>query len=76
MVLVTHHIDGKDIPFPDRPSNLADICPDHHALVHNGSVVIEKWVLTTEGRKLMWHNKGEQGLTGEDAVPYQIGSKS
>jgi len=72
-VLVIHHILGRNIPNCNHMSNLANLCPNDHALVHTGKIFIEKWVSTTSGRVLSWHTKDEPGLVGVDSVPYQIG---
>ena len=71
-VLVTHHISGRNIPKYNHPSNLANLCPNDHVLVHTGHIVIEKWVSTTSGKLLSWHNKNEPGLVGVDSTPYQV----
>jgi ssDNA-binding Zn-finger/Zn-ribbon topoisomerase 1 len=72
MILETHHIDGRDIPNYNHWSNLADICPNCHTEIHWGKIVIEKWVMTSVGKKLLWHKKGDESFTGEDSIPHQI----
>lgn len=68
--LVEHHIEGRDIPNPNHKSNLCRICDNDHRRTHNGSIIIEKWALTDEGLKLLWHYKDEESLTGINAKPY------
>jgi len=70
--LHTHHINGRDIPNSDHASNLADLCPSCHNRVHMGEVIIERWVMTSAGHELIWHKKGETGLTGDNSSPYVI----
>ena len=71
-ILVEHHLAGRDIPDAEKPWNKCNICPDDHAEVHYGRIVIEGWVMTTEGKKLLWHKVGEKGLTGMESNPYVI----
>ena len=71
-LLQEHHIAGRDIPNPHHTTNIANLCPSCHFKVHHGILIIEKWMLTTEGRKLIWHAKEEQSRSGEDAKPYII----
>lgn len=75
-ILVSHHIFGRDIPNFNKPWNLADICPNCHILVHSGEIIIEGWFSTTEGRELLWHYKGEEGITENEAKPYIIPVKN
>lgn len=58
--LEVHHIEGRDIPKPNHPSNLTDICPNCHTKVHMGLIIIEQWVMTTSGQELLWHDDGDQ----------------
>lgn len=68
-ILVCHHINGRDIQNANHPSNLSNICPNCHAKVHYGHIIIEKWVMSTNGLILLWHKKNETGITGEDSKP-------
>ncbi len=70
--LVEHHIDGRDIPNPNHSSNLCNICQNCHYKIHLGEIIIEKWTMTTGGKKLFWHNKGDESFTGNDAIPHMI----
>ena len=68
-ILQLHHIRGRNIPKPNHPSNLVAICPSCHSKVHYDMIIIEGWVSTTEGKELLWHKKGVEGITGDDAKP-------
>lgn len=67
-----HHIEGRDIPNAEHPSNKANICPNCHRKVHEGVIIIEGNFMTTQGYELLWHYKDEDGFTGEDKTPYII----
>jgi CRISPR/Cas system-associated protein Cas10 (large subunit of type III CRISPR-Cas system) len=69
-ILVQHHIRGRDIPNANHSSNLANICPNCHSMVHNGIIIIEDRLMTTDGKKLIWHHYKEPSLTGNDAKPW------
>jgi hypothetical protein len=71
-ILQEHHINGRDIPNPNHASNLANICPNCHADIHYGKIIIEGWILTTNGRKLIWHKQGETSFSGQDAKVHII----
>ena len=71
-ILIEHHIEGRNVPNANHSSNLAYICDNDHRKVHEGLIVIERWVMTTEGMELIWHEKGEDNFTGSEAKPYQI----
>lgn len=74
-ILVQHHIRGRKIPNPHSESNLANICSCCHSLIHNGIIIIEDRLFTTDGYKLIWHHYKEPSLTGNDAKPWIIPSK-
>ena len=67
-----HHIRGRKIKNCDFSFNIANICPNCHFKVHLGEIILENWVSSTSGRILLWHNKGENSITGNDAVPHII----
>ena len=71
-ILVTHHIEGRDIPNANHPSNLVNICPNCHNLIHEGIIVIEGWFQTTHGMSLLHRTKEEESFTGDSKVPYII----
>jgi hypothetical protein len=74
-ILVAHHILGREILNANHRSNLVNICPNCHCLIHEGKIIIEKWVVGTTGKFLAWHYVGEDGITGQDSHPYKIGEK-
>ena len=74
-ILVEHHICGRNIPNPNHPSNIANVCPNCHMGIHSGVVEIEKWVMSTQGKTLMWHKVHELNFTGEVSTTHQIGQK-
>ena len=65
-----HHIAGRDIPNADHDSNLCSICPNCHTSIYMGKLVVEGWVMTSSGLTLMWHEKGAESFTGNDAAPH------
>lgn len=71
-ILVQHHIQGRDIPDANHPSNLCNICDNCHRKIHEGKVVLEQWVMSTDGLTLLWHFEGTEGITN-DSVVYLIG---
>ena len=70
--LVEHHINGKKIPNYDEDWNRTSICDNCHRLIHEGQIIIEGWFTTTNGRKLLWHQKGEKGITDNVSSPHII----
>ena len=74
-ILIGHHINGRDIPNHNHPSNVVNICDNCHREVHEGRIVLEKWMMTTGGRELLWHSRGQESLSGVEATPYLIGGK-
>jgi hypothetical protein len=70
--LHAHHINGRNIPKANHPSNIANLCPNCHTLVHEGQIILEGHFTTTEGSQLLWHNVTETGLTGQESHPYII----
>jgi len=69
-ILVTHHINGRDIPNYNQDWNRAQICPNCHTGIHYGKIVVEQWVQTTNGQELLWHSVEEPSFSGQDAKPY------
>ena len=74
-VLVQHHIHGRKVPMANASNNLVDLCPTCHNEVHNENIILEGWVMTTNGLELMWHKKEEESVTNNDALPYVIPKK-
>ena len=71
--LEDHHIRGREIPEANHPSNIASICSRCHSKIHYGAIVVEGKIMTTDGVELIWHKKGEESLTGDDAKVHLIG---
>jgi len=67
-----HHINGREVRNWDGEWNVVYVSPNVHRLIHEGEIVIEGWFGSTSGRMLMWHKKGEEGITGRDSNPYII----
>ena len=74
--LVLHHINGRDTPQAEFSHNLVSICPNCHTKVHYGTIIIEKWIMGSNGRELVWHKKGELSITGEDSHPPLLANKN
>lgn len=70
--LEIHHINGRKIDNYNDDFNLTDICPNCHSEVHNGLKIIEKWIMSTTGRLLLWHYKHDESISNMDAKPYLI----
>jgi len=70
--LEEHHINGRKIKDANLSFNIANICPNCHFKVHLGNIIIEKWTQSTTGRVLLWHNKDEESISGENATPHII----
>lgn len=68
-ILVTHHINGREIQNAEHQSNKVNICANCHNEIHYGKIIVEKWVMTSGGPQLFWHKKGEASFTGEDSTP-------
>lgn len=68
-ILHSHHINGRDIPNANDFFNISNLCPNCHYNCHYGNLIIEKWVMTSNGYELLWHKKGEESITGEDSHP-------
>ena len=66
-ILHGHHIRGRKIPNANHTSNIANICPNCHYAVHCDLIIIEGWASTSGGNILLWHKKGEESFTGDDA---------
>jgi hypothetical protein len=72
--LEEHHINGRNIPDPNHPSNICAICASCHTLIHEGHIIIEGWMQTTEGLKLIHHSVDGSSFSGWDSKPYIVPS--
>jgi len=66
--LEEHHIRGRNIKDPNHKDNLVYICANDHVRIHTGEYILEGWFMTSSGRTLLWHQKGEPSITGRDAI--------
>lgn len=68
--LVEHHLNGRNVQNWRDGWNISTICANCHDSVHIGDIIIVGWFQTTNGRKLIWHRKGEEITDyGEPAQP-------
>jgi hypothetical protein len=70
--LEVHHINGRKVEDAEKPYNLTSICSSCHTKVHMGAIIIEQWLMTTNGLKLFWHKKEESSITGQESKPYIV----
>ena len=73
-ILVEHHIEGRNIPNANHPSNLVHICDNCHRKIHSGHIIIEGWFQTTNGKELLWHLSNKESFSGKNAQPYIVKS--
>jgi DNA mismatch repair protein MutS len=71
-ILEIHHIRGRKIPNANDDFNLVDICANCHNKIHYGKIIIENWVMTSNGKKLIYREPHEESFTGNDAIPHQV----
>ncbi len=71
-ILVEHHIEGRKIKNYQSEKNRCYVCDNDHRLIHEGKIIVEGWVGTSTGTKLMWHYNDEPSLTGNDKTTYII----
>lgn len=67
--LVEHHIHGRSILEKNRLWNRAYVCPSCHDDIHSGAIVLEGYVMTSDGKKLLWHKKGDDPVAKNGATP-------
>lgn len=53
--LVEHHINGRKCMNAEHMSNITNVCPNCHYLIHLGVVVLEGWAMTGSGYELLSH---------------------
>jgi hypothetical protein len=71
-----HHIHGRECEDWDASWNIIYVSPNVHRQIHEGEIIIEGWFMSSEGRILLWHKKGEKPTTDSVACPYLIKRKS
>ena len=69
-VLVEHHLSGRNIPNANASWNRAFLCGACHDEIHAGKILISGWVMTTEGKVLVWRRSGEAQEILEEARPW------
>jgi len=62
--LDTHHIHSTSLGGSNKSFNKCDICPNCHALVHNGEIIIEGKYSSTAGKYLIWRERNDPSITG------------
>ena len=72
-ILCEHHIHGRKILGKNKLWNRCYICSACHDFIHNGDIILEGWVGTSNGKKLMWRNKDEDKIALDGATPYIYG---
>jgi len=71
-ILEVHHINGRNIPDYNHPSNTTNLCGNCHNKTHRGLIVIEGWFGTTNGPELLWHNSKDKSFSGQNSRPHII----
>jgi hypothetical protein len=72
MPLEEHHLRGRDVPNPHGKWNTAMVCRNDHARIHYGMIIIEGRFNTGVEYELIWHNEGDESITGEECVVHLI----
>jgi len=73
--ITNHHIHSLSKGGVDKPYNKCKICPNCHALVHYGEIILEGRFETTDGNKLIYRNKDEESITGLQDPPVWLYSE-
>jgi hypothetical protein len=59
-ILHYHHIVPQcDTRCTNSPVNIAVLCPNDHSRVHAGDIIILGIYSSSDGRCMIWYNKGE-----------------
>jgi hypothetical protein len=69
--LEEHHLRGRNVENPHGDYNVCTICPCCHNEVHHGDIIIEGRFMT-DHYELIWHNEGDESITGETCEVYLI----
>ena len=73
--IVEHHIHSISKGGEDKSYNKCRICPNCHALVHYGKIIIEGRFQTTNGNIVIYRQKTETSITGEPDPPVWLYSE-
>jgi hypothetical protein len=68
-----HHIVSKSKGGSNKPHNITYLCASHHHEVHSGKIIIEGNFLTSEGFQLIFHQAGEESITGSSPAVFLFG---
>ena len=60
-VVEIHHLQEKCNNGKNNAHNLVAVCSNHHSLIHEGIIKIDKWYFSTKGWLLKWED--ELGVT-------------
>lgn len=55
-VIEIHHITEKNEGGKNDSSNLLPVCSNHHSLIHEDKIKIDRWYFSTCGWKLHWYD--------------------
>ena len=75
-LLVEHHINGRDISEKNRKWNRCWICASCHDEIHSGIKILEGWVSTSEGKKLIWRKAGDEPVVNDGSRVYVHGDQA
>lgn len=53
-VVECHHIIEKNNGGSNDPCNLIPVCSNHHSLIHEGKIKLDKWFFSTKGWVMHW----------------------
>lgn len=55
-IIEIHHIIEKNQGGKDESGNLIPVCSNHHSLIHEGKIRIDRWYFSTGGWVLHWYD--------------------
>jgi 5-methylcytosine-specific restriction endonuclease McrA len=64
-----HHIQSKSLGGNNSKANLTNLCPNCHAEVHHGEIILEGKFMTTLGPTLFYHKKNESPILPLNEFP-------
>lgn len=69
-----HHIQSKSKSGSNKAFNRASLCKKCHDLVHRGEIILEGRFMTSNDNMLIFHNYGDDSITGREPDCYIIKS--
>ena len=75
ILLIEHHSFGRDHPDCHKAWNRCYICPGCHDDIHSGIRIVEGYVQTSEGMKLIWRFRDEDPIVNQGAQTYLYSNK-